>query len=94
MYHGKYPVRSRGVPQGSTFGSPFHRPIKRRLGDVEDDLSEVPVNVYPRYVANSAYPPNEYDIPEIVVEGNRIPWWAWGIAGALAVTALTAFVKR
>jgi hypothetical protein len=62
--------------------------------EMEALLTEVPVNVYGRYAPNSPYPPTESDIPEIVVSGTRIPWWMWGIGGALAFAALNKFSKR
>lgn len=30
------------------------------------------------------------NLPEIVVEGTRIPWYVWAIMGAVAVLALTS----
>lgn len=44
-----------------------------------DDLSEVVVTA-------KAVPITE-DIPEIVVEGRRIPWYVWAIAGGVAYIA-------
>lgn len=61
----------------------------------QDDLSEVAVNARFVPVPPPYQPPYEYDdMPEIVVSGTRIPWWVWGIGGALALTALTFFARR
>lgn len=51
-----------------------------------DTLDEVIVTAKPRNIA----PPAE-DMPEIVVEGRRIPWYAWaliGVAGYVAADKL------
>lgn len=54
--------------------------------------SETNPTSYGRQVPNSPYKPSEYeDMQVIEVSGTRIPWWAWGIAGALAITALSKF---
>lgn len=49
-----------------------------------DDLSEVVVNA--RRV--------EEPMPEIVVTGQRIPWYVWAMLGATAVAFITAKGKR
>jgi len=78
------------------FGKVRRIVVNRRTGvsGVEDELSEVPVDTYGRYAPNSPYPPTESDLPEIVVSGTHIPWWMWGIGGALAFAALNKFSKR
>jgi hypothetical protein len=47
-----------------------------------DDLSEV--------VVTSHMVPLPDDMPEIVVQGTRIPWYVWALLGAVAVYALTS----
>jgi len=35
----------------------------------------------------------EDPLPEITVSGVRIPWWVWGLVGALAVAMLVNVTK-
>lgn len=56
--------------------------------------SEISPNIYGRQVPNTPYPPDEYDIQEIVVSGTRIPWWMWGLGGVLAFAAVNSFVRK
>jgi len=36
----------------------------------------------------------EDPLPEITVSGVRIPWWVWGLVGALAVMVLVEGKRR
>jgi hypothetical protein len=64
------------------------------VGDDSDELSEVAVTA--KFVATPPKyePPDEYPMAEVVVQGSRIPWWAWAIAGSLALTALSALARK
>lgn len=58
--------------------------VRVKAKKVDTTLDPVTVNV--RRIENP--------LPEITVQGVRIPWWVWGLVGALAVMMLTSKGSR
>jgi hypothetical protein len=87
MYNGRTKFVNRRIVVNRRTG------IAGVVGDDSDELSEVAVTA--RFVATPPpyEPPDEYPMAEVVVSGNRIPWWMWGVGGALALTALKFFSR-
>ena len=64
------------------------------VGDDTDELSEVAVTSKFVALPPPIYPPSEYDaLQTIEVSGTHIPWWAWGVAGALGFALLNSFSR-
>lgn len=57
-----------------------------------DELSEVIVTAQKRLTSTAA--PVEEDLPEIVVTGTRIPWFAWVAAGVAGFALLDSLLGR
>jgi hypothetical protein len=87
MYNGRTKFVNRRIVVNRRTG------IAGVVGDDSDELSEVAVNARFVAVPPKYEPPDEYDYPVIEVTGSKIPWWMWGVGGALALSLLSAFRK-
>lgn len=61
-------------------------------GPGDDDLDEVKVTAKPYVMSAVKTSPQsiEEPMPEIVVQGHRIPWWVWGLAGGMLVLLVSS----
>lgn len=73
-----------GIPLGSLAGS-----APKSSPNDASNLDPVVVTVQPRNV-----PPPTEDIPEIVVEGRRIPWYVWLGVGVIGFAAVSAALRK
>lgn len=59
-----------------------------------NNLDEVVVTAKKLAVPAPVNLPAEEDIPEIVVTGTRIPWYAWALAGVAGFAILDSLLGR
>lgn len=56
-------------------------------GELDEVKVTAKVSSFAPAVTSSPKMPPEENLPEIVVQARRVPWWVWGAVGALAVLA-------
>lgn len=65
--------------------------VRRPAVATADDLSPVAVTVKKIAIPDA---PADEEIPEIVVSGNRIPWYAWALGGVAGFAILDSLLGR